>query len=157
MNSKFRNDETLEDYRHRVKSDRKQALKARKTELRKRDGIGCRWPGCVFWKHGYRVEAVHLVDMGMGGDKQLIRSDLSTMIRLCIRHHQEAKGSIHSKHIRVVPLTQAGTNGPCQFEEQDFKSPNGWKVVGVENDWDFRNRRNESATDDDDDETISEG
>lgn len=147
-NEKFKNGETLADYRIARRNARRAAVQSVKTDLRVRDGIGCRWPGCEFWKQGYRVDGAHLEDMGMGGDKALIRSQRHLMIRLCVRHHQ-GPWSIHSKDLRVVPLTDKGTDGPCQFEMRDHKAPDGWRVVGVEDDFTFRNRRNDAASDDD--------
>ena len=150
MIEKFKDGETVQDYRRRVKNARKAAVLDIKTELRIRDGIGCRWPGCGFWKQGYRVHGVHLEDAGMGGDPTLIRTQRQTMIRLCARHHQ-GPWSIHSKDLRVVPLTEKGTDGPCAFEVRDLKSPTGWMADGVEDDFTFTRRRNPSAEESDDD------
>lgn len=144
--------ETLEDYRIRRRNERRNGVRTVKTELRVRDGVGCRWPGCEFWKQGYAVHGAHLDDMGMGGDKQLLRSQRHTMIRFCVKHHGPGPWSIHSKDLRVVCLTEKGTDGPCQFEERDPKSPNGWRVVGAEDDFTFHARRNEAADEQDDDE-----
>lgn len=149
MNEKFKDGETVQDYRYKRKAERRTALQTIKTELRIRDGIGCRWPDCVYWKQGYRVEAAHLDAMGMGGDKTLIRSQRHQLIRICYKHHQ-GPWSLHSGDLRVLPQTEKGTDGPCQFEARDPKAPNGWKVVGVEDDFTFHARRNESAEEDDD-------
>lgn len=138
--------ETLEEYRLRRRNARKNAVVSVKRELRVRDGIGCRWPGCEFWKQGFRVEGVHLEDMGMGGDKALDRSQRHKMIRLCIKHHQ-GPFSIHSKHREVVPLTSRGTDGPCEFRTRKTLDDR-WIQDGIENEWDFRNRRNEAAAED---------
>ncbi|NBR87831.1 MAG: hypothetical protein EBT61_20410 [Verrucomicrobia bacterium] len=87
MIEKFKDGETLAEYRERRRNARRIGIQNVKTELRVRDGIGCRWPGCEFWKRGYAVHGVHLEDMGMGGDPKLIRTQRSSMIRLCIKHH----------------------------------------------------------------------
>lgn len=147
MIEKFKDGETVSEYRMKRRNARKNAIQSVKTELRVRDGIGCRWPGCEFWRQGYRVEGVHLEDMGMGGDKKLERSQRHKMIRLCIRHHQ-GPFSIHSKDLRVVPLTDKGTDGPCEFQVRNPKAEHGWETVGGEDDFTFARRRNESAGDD---------
>ena len=148
MIEKFKDGETVQDYRRQRRLERRTAELQVKRDLRVRDGIGCRWPGCAFWKHGYRVEGAHLSDKGMGGDPTLLRTTLDQMMRLCVRHHQ-GPWSLHSGDIRVVYLTERKANGPCQFEEHDPKAPYGWRVVGVEDDFTFRSRHNPAAEDTD--------
>jgi hypothetical protein len=105
-----------------------------KAELRARDGKGCRWPGCEFWRKGIRVEGVHLVDKGMGGDPLGIRTKRALMIRLCHRHHQGST-SIHSGDLEVVFLTERGTDGPVQFRRKNPKAENGWEVEASEDEF----------------------
>ncbi len=108
-------------------------LKARerdvKDNVRKRDGIGCRWPNCKYWRLGIRVEAAHYEDAGMGGDPTGARMTEANLIRLCFIHHQGEK-SIHSKDRRIDPMSDKGMGGPCAFY---VKADGGrWIVVGVE-------------------------
>ncbi|NDB75222.1 MAG: hypothetical protein EB141_06190 [Verrucomicrobia bacterium] len=152
MIEKFKDGETLAEYRERRRNARRIGIQNVKTELRVRDGIGCRWPGCEFWKRGYAVHGVHLEDMGMGGDPKLIRTQRSSMIRLCIKHHGPGPYTIHSKDLRVVPLTPKGTDGPCEFQVRNPKAEHGWETIGGEDDFTFARRRNESAEDTDEDE-----
>ena len=112
--AKFKDGETVQDYRYRRKQERKNGELAVKRELRTRDGIGCRWPGCDLWKQGHRVEAAHLNAKGMGGDKRLLRTTLDQLIRVCHAHHQGIV-SLHSGDLKIVPHTSQGTNGPCDF------------------------------------------
>jgi hypothetical protein len=62
MTSKYQNNETLQEYRDKRRNKRKAHKLTVQAELRRRDGLGCRWPGCTEWKRGVRVEAVHLDD-----------------------------------------------------------------------------------------------
>ena len=144
MIEKFKDGETVQDYRHRRKVARKAAKADVQKELRQRDGMGCRWPGCELWKRGYVVHNVHLEDAGMGGDPALIRTQRRKMLRLCYAHHSGVL-SIHSKDLRVIPLTERGTDSECQFEMRNYKAPNGWEVVGIEDPFTFTPRE----TDDD--------
>lgn len=148
---KFKDGETVAEYRERRRNARKNAKMTVQRELRVRDGVGCRWPGCEFWQRGYRVENAHLEDSGMGGDPALIRTQRQKMIRLCIQHHQ-GRVSIHSKDLRVVPLTDKGTDGPCEFQVRNPKAEHGWETVGGEDDFTFARRRNESAAEDSDED-----
>jgi len=136
--------ESLAEYRIRRRNGRKSKELSTKTQLRVRDGIGCRWPGCEYWKHGVIVEGVHLVDKGMGGDPKQLRTQLDLMIRLCKIHHQ-GPVSIHSGHRVVEFLTERKTNGPCTFKTR--KADGVWITDGIENEWDFRSHRNEAAAD----------
>ena len=150
MIEKFKDGETVQDYRHRRKMDRKNELLGTKRDLRVRDGIGCRWPSCEFWKRGYRVDAAHvIIAAGMGGDPTLIRSTLYKFMRVCVQHHR-GPVSLHSGDLKVVPQSSAGTNGPCDFYMRDPKAENGWALVGGEDTFSFRARRCE--TDDDGEE-----
>lgn len=148
--SKYMNGETRGEYFDRVRKGRRANEDAVKAELRARDGKGCRWPGCEFWRKGVRVEGVHLVDKGMGGDPLGIRTKRALMIRLCHRHHQGST-SIHSGDLDIVFLTDRGTDGPVQFMRRNLKAKSGWAIEGVENDFDVDRRarvaRDEHAED----------
>lgn len=148
MISKFLDGETLQDYRKRRRDARRSGEQSVKTTLRVRDGIGCRWPDCQFWRQGYRVEGAHIDAKGMGGDKRLLRTTLDQMMRLCIRHHQGPR-SLHSGDLRIVYLTERRTNGPCAFYYRDPKAVSGWEVAGIEDDFTFKQRENLAAEDDD--------
>ncbi len=150
-NSKFgESGESLAEYRIRRRNGRKSKELSTKTQLRVRDGIGCRWPGCEYWKHGVIVEGAHLVDKGMGGDPKQIRTKVDLMMRLCKEHHQGPR-SLHSAHREIVFLTDRKANGPCEFRtRKTLNDP--WVPDGIENDWDVRSHRNEAAADSEDDE-----
>ena len=132
MIEKFKDGETVAEYRYRRRQQRKAALVDVKRELLKRDGPGCRWPGCEFPKRGYRVDAAHVIQAaGLGGDPTLLRSTLNQLARICCQHHT-GPVSLHSGDLRIVTLSEHGTNGPLQFEMRDHKAPKGWAVVGIE-------------------------
>jgi hypothetical protein len=137
--SKYQGGMSLDEYREKRRTTRRSHEDKIKAELRARDGKGCRWPGCEFWKKGVRVEGVHLVDKGMGGDPLGIRTQRALMIRLCHRHHQGST-SIHSGDLDIVFLTSKGTDGPVQFLRRNLKAKSGWAIEGVENDFDVAQR-----------------
>lgn len=150
MNSKYQNNETLQEYRDKRRSGSKSAKLESNAELRVRDGIGCRWTGCEFWKKGVIVDAAHVVQAaGMGGDPTMVRSQRWHKMRVCRTHHR-GPVSLHSGDLRVVPLTDKGTDGPCEFQQRNPKSAHGWETVGGEDDFTFHRRRNESALEDTD-------
>jgi hypothetical protein len=86
---------------------------------------------------------------GHGGDPTLLRGQRWQKMRICRQHHR-GPVSLHSGDLRVVPLTDKGTDGPCEFQQRNSKMPNGWEVVGGEDDFTFARRRNESAMEDTD-------
>lgn len=132
--SKYQGGKSLDEYREERRKTRRGHEDRVKAELRARDGKGCRWPGCEFWKKGIRVEGVHLVDKGMGGDPLGIRTKRALMIRFCHRHHQGSV-SIHSGDLDVIFLTDRGTDGPVQFMRKNPKAPNGWEVEAIEDEF----------------------
>lgn len=149
--SKFGPDgETLAEYRIRRRNGRKSKELSTKTQLRIRDGIGCRWPGCEYWKHGVIVEGAHLIDKGMGGDPKQFRTQLELMMRLCKIHHQ-GSASLHSGHREIEFLTERKANGPCAFKTRKTHL-DPWVTDGIENEWDFKQRENLAAADEDVDE-----
>jgi hypothetical protein len=139
MNSKYQNDETLQEYREKRRKGRVAHKLRVQAELRHRDGPHCRWPDCDAWKRGERVDNAHLTDAGMGGDPSALRTRRPIMIRLCQSHHM-GRVSIHSKDLRVVFITERKADGPLQFEQRDFKSKGGWRVVGIEDNFSYTPR-----------------
>lgn len=102
---------------------------AEKKKVRFRDQ-SCRWPSCEYcsrYKH-LTLHVAHLNDKGIGGDHGL-RSTADQMMLLCSLRH-EGPTSIHSGHCRITPITNRGTDGPCQFEIADEQR--GWTVIHVE-------------------------
>jgi hypothetical protein len=151
-NEKFKDGETLAEYREKRRSRRSSAKLSVKVELKVRDGIGCRWPGCEFWRKGYIVDGAHVMQAaGSGGDPRMVRSQRHHQMRICRQHHR-GPVSLHSGDLRVIPLTDKGTDGPCEFQARNPKAENGWEVVGGEDDFTFARRRNESAAEDSDED-----
>lgn len=110
----------------RVKVETKES--SEKTKVRLRDGYTCRWPHCDCRQRRDRIEVAHLDDKGMGGDHGT-RSHASQMITLCLARHQ-GKPSLHSGDLKVVPLTDEGTKGPCEFWATDENDQ--WYLVARE-------------------------
>lgn len=131
--SKYQGGKSLAEHRIDRRNTRRSHEDKVKAELRARDGRGCRWPGCTFDKK-VRVEGVHLVDKGMGGDPLGIRTQRQLMIRFCVIHHQGSV-SIHSGDLDVIFLTDRGTDGPVQFLRKNPKAKDGWEVEAVEDDF----------------------
>lgn len=148
--SKFFQGESLAEYRIRRRNGRKSKELTTKTQLRIRDGVGCRWPGCEYWKHGVVVEGAHLVDKGMGGDPKQLRTQLELMMRLCKVHHQ-GPCSLHSGHREIQFLTERFANGPCTFKTRKTLD-DVWVTDGVEDEFALSTRFNPAAAEQDDDE-----
>jgi len=115
-----------------ARRQRQKAIKAHeeaeKRKVRQRDVV-CRWPGCTNCRdYKPRLEVAHLDDKGMGGDHGN-RTSADRMILLCFLTHQGPR-SLHSGDLRIEPLTEQGTDGPCMFLASDEQK--GWLVVGVE-------------------------
>jgi hypothetical protein len=109
--------------RREAKRDADAHLKAEKAKVRRRD-LSCRWPGCDCKRWGLPLECAHIVDQSLGGS-----DDASNMILICAEKHR-GRPSLHSKHLRIEPLTERGANGPCAFY-QDF-THGGWGLVAEE-------------------------
>jgi hypothetical protein len=103
------------------KTKRKAIVTAEDTEkdkVRARDGR-CRWPFCENCRrYKPRLEVAHIDPKGMGGDHG-VRSDASQMILLDWLTHQSGPASLEQHGRRIVPLTKAGTAGPCDFYATD--------------------------------------
>lgn len=122
--------------RRRSALKRIQAERDVKDEVRERDQ-SCRWPACsccyVAWQ-GWRLigwaaqEVAHLEHKGMGGDKQLLRTQRQKMILLCKWRHRGPRG-IDSKLAKIEPLTKRGTDGLCEFFQ--IAKDGRWLSVGI--------------------------
>lgn len=123
----------LADERHEKRQSRKAFETEQKAKATARDRActktGCRWPDCPYCVRRDRQEVSHVWDKGSGGDHGN-RSTADQMIRVCARIHQ-GPGSIHAKDRVVIPLTDRGTDGPCEFQVFD-RAENRWFTVGVE-------------------------
>ena len=90
---------------------------ANKAEVRRRDGR-CRWPFCAYCRRykDLALQVAHVVEAkGIGGDPMLVRSKVEDMMLLDPLTHAEQE-----RHERdVVPLTDRGTSGPCEFWVED--------------------------------------
>ena len=142
--------ETLEQYRIRRRNSRKSKELSTKTQLRIRDGVGCRWPGCEYWKQGVIVEGAHLVDKGMGGDPKQLRTKIELMMRLCKVHHQ-GPHSLHSGHRQILFMTPRQANGPCMFETRKTLD-DIWVTDGIEDEYELSKRFNPAAAEQEDED-----
>jgi hypothetical protein len=101
---------------------------AEKNAVRHDDGR-CRWPHCENCRrYKPRLEVAHLNAKGFGGDHGL-RSDRTQMILLDYLTHQGGDG-LEQHGRRIVPLTERGTRGPCEFWRNDPRD--GWYLVARE-------------------------
>lgn len=89
--------------------------KSEKAKVRCRDKR-CRWPNCVCRSMRLRPEVAHVKAKGIGGDHGA-RSTADNMLLLCWLMHR-GSSSLHSGDKKIVPLTDVGTNGPCEFWER---------------------------------------
>jgi hypothetical protein len=102
--------------------ERRKAVRKHEDEqkalVRARDGR-CRWPHCENCRaFKPRLEVAHLVAKGQGGDHGT-RSTADQMVLLDFLTHQSGPLSLEQHGRRIVPLTPAGTNGPCEFWQRD--------------------------------------
>lgn len=89
-----------------------------KDKVRRRDRV-CRWPNCENCKaYKPRLEVAHLEAKGMGGDHGTV-STADQMMLLDFLTHQGGKSSLEQHGRMIVPLTDAGTDGPCEFWASD--------------------------------------
>lgn len=102
-----------------------QSEDAAKALVRKRDRM-CRWPFCANCKaHQPRLEVAHLTAKGAGG-----ANEPSNMMLLDWLTHQGGTSSLEQHGRRIDPLTDAGTDGPCQFWAKDGNDQ--WYLVAEE-------------------------
>lgn len=108
-----------------------QAERDAKEDVRARDQH-CRWPNCqcmfTYSLHSAQ-EVAHLKDKGMGGDKRLDRTQRHLMILICKWRHQTGTASLHNKRARIVPLTERGTDGQCEFFQ--LAKDGRWVSAGI--------------------------
>jgi hypothetical protein len=112
--------------------------KAEKAKVRKRFSK-CRWPHC---RHKDQpLEVAHLIAKGHGGDPAGLRTRADKMVLVCHPHHlwdpQEGhpEGCLEHHQIRIEPLTDLGTFGPCAFfRERVFVKFDG---TGMEQVWEL--------------------
>jgi len=97
--------------------DRVAAEDAQKALVRKRDGR-CRYPHCPVCRahKKLRLEVAHVLQAkGMSGDRTLERSAADRMMLLDVFTH----GRQEQHLIEIVPLTDRGTAGACEFWNTD--------------------------------------
>ena len=105
-----------------------EAHEAREKDAVRSDDKRCRWPHCENCRaYKPRLEVAHLDAKGYGGDHGL-RSDRTQMILLDYLTHQGRDG-LEQHGRRIVPLTERGTRGPCEFWR---KGKEGWYLVARE-------------------------
>lgn len=102
-------------------AERAAELKAKQL-AKARDGHKCRWPHKC--ERIDPIESAHLVDKSLGGT-----NTTDNLITLCQRVHRGAV-SIHSKLLKVEPLTERGANGPCAFYQ--LGESGNWEHVATE-------------------------
>jgi hypothetical protein len=85
-----------------------------KSEVRRLDRY-CRFPRCGCSKKGYALAVAHLEHKGMGGNPKGDRSEIARMILVCAPRHRENPVSLDRGTVRLTPLTDAGTRGPCTW------------------------------------------
>lgn len=121
---------------------KKRAVKSRKVQLAERavkteakllDGWRCRFPECevpkgTFWG---QIDAAHFKAEGSGGDPNLVRCTLENLAAVCRWHHRGPR-SMHSGHVKPVPLTSAGARGPVDWQVLDDTNDSGkWRSAGI--------------------------
>lgn len=90
---------------------------AEKAKARARDRR-CRYPDCPFCRRHKTLipQAAHVLQAkGMSGDRTGERSTADKLMLLCPPIH----GLQEQHRIEIVPLTDAGTFGPCEFWRED--------------------------------------
>jgi hypothetical protein len=119
---------TLREERRERKATRLSQEKAAKAEAKRLDGGRCRWPHCVC-KGKEGTERAHLTAKGMGGTPDGSRNDPRNLISICHDIHRGPR-SLHSGDRKIVPLTDDGARGPCEFWQRDER--NDWFLVARE-------------------------
>ncbi len=119
----------LMDARQR-RHDRTAAEAREKDRVRVRDRI-CRWPHCENCRRFTpRLEVAHLDAKGMGGDPRGAVTTADQMVLLDYLTHQSGIYSLEQHGRRIEPLTDRGTDGPCEFWQSDGRG--GWYLVARE-------------------------
>ena len=89
----------------------------------------CRIPFCAWLK--LKPVAAHVLrHRGMGGDPKGTRTRRDLCMGVCPPHHE----MIDRKDLRVTPLTERLTDGPCSFERREWVSASTapWLQIAVE-------------------------
>ena len=97
----------------------------------RREDKYCRFPWCGCRKFKLTLHVAHLHHRGIGGNPKGDKSDPSKMILLCSARHRENAISLDRKTLRIRPLTDKGTRGPCAFDV-DMRTYRG---QGGESEW----------------------
>lgn len=100
--------------RHVKTTKRSGRERKKKDACRDRD-MYCRFPLCGCGKHKLPLESAHLQHKGMGGNPKEDRSAPEKLITLCNARHRRLAISMHAGTLRVTPLTNAGSAGPCSY------------------------------------------
>ena len=119
MLSKYIDGMTWREAKRKRSLERTAKRKAAKVTARSLDGGRCRWPHCECRTLGLSLESAHLKALGMGGNPDSSRDDPRNLITLCIETHRTGRLSLHKGTRKIVPLTDEGTRGPCEFWQDD--------------------------------------
>lgn len=128
--SKYVDGMTWREAKHARRTARELDERQAKAEAKADDGGKCRWPHCECRRRRLPVELAHVESKGMGGTPDGRRNDPRNLITLDIEAHRTGRKSLHSGDRRIVPLTEDGTRGPCEFWETDEAGQ--WFLVAVE-------------------------
>jgi hypothetical protein len=101
---------------------------AAKKAAKERDGWRCRWPERHKCRGG--LEAAHIRDASLGGE-----AAARNLISICAWIHRRGPESIHSKDLRVQPVSKtAGANGPVKCYRKVYSETRrgefSWRLVG---------------------------
>lgn len=113
--SKFVDGKSWREVRHERRKARQLDERTAKAEAKAADGGRCRWPFCDCRHKKLSVEMAHVEAKGMGGTPDGRRNDPRNLITLDIEAHRTGIKSLHSGDRKIVPLTEDGTRGPCEF------------------------------------------
>lgn len=97
-------------------------------EVRDREDYTCRFPHAC----GASIEVSHQKHRGMGGDPTGDCSDPRIMVGVCGVIHRTGKIALDKKNLRWVPLTDAGADGPIEWQVK-LGAVHGF--VGDADDW----------------------
>lgn len=81
-------------------------------EVREREDYTCRFPH----QCGLACEVSHQRHRGMGGDPTGECSDPRIMVAVCHVIHRTGRIALDKKNLRWVPLTDAGADGPIEWQ-----------------------------------------
>lgn len=111
----FKQPIVLKVQRHAKATKRAGKERREKDVCRDRDKY-CRFPLCGCRKFKLPLESAHATQhKGMGGNPKMDRSKPDKLITLCNARHRRLPISMHAGTLRVIPLTTAGTAGPCAY------------------------------------------